>query len=254
MKTRPATRRGALALVSSLATAVFLTCVGTPGSAVLAAPLADPAGVTVHAVLRKTIFRFDVVALELWLGRATMREAAEALANDASADGRSGAARDELARVVASSRQARAVMVFQRNVSLHRFLAGVMKDMRGAREAGLLSGAGYEEVSAGLPVWLAPLRDDGLGRGDRFRQFVVGDTLRTVVERRGGEVVVDQTDVGTEHRQALLGSFVAPGSGFRDQILDELASALQEEILATNPAAGAPGDQNGRGRATADGP
>jgi hypothetical protein len=190
-------------------------------------PHAAPGGVVLHAVLERTIFKVDVVALELWLGPATLGLGLAASGPLAPGDDPAAVVRDDLARVVADSREARAVMVFQRNVSLQRFLAGVMQDMRRARDAGLVSAAGYDAVSAGLPVWLAPLAEQGLRRGDRFRQTVVGDTLRTVVQRHGGAIVVDQTDVGAAHRRALLGSFVAPGSGLRDQLLDGLLTVLQ---------------------------
>jgi len=129
---------------------------------------------------------------------------------------------DSLAAVVAASGDARSRMVFQRDVGLDRFLDGVIADMRRAREAGLLDEEGFRVVSTGLPVWLAPLRADGLREGDHLLHRIAGDTLQTVVQRRDGVVVLDQTDVGDEHCRALLGSLVAPGGGFTDQLLDQL--------------------------------
>lgn len=177
-----------------------------------AGPTAEP--LHLEALLEKTLFQVDVIALDLWLGPATadeVRRLCAASAHD-----------DSLAAAVAASGDARSRMVFRRDVGLDRFLDGVIADMRRAREAGLLDEEGFRVVSTGLPVWLAPLRADGLRDGDRLLHRIAGDTLQTVVQRRDGEVVLDQTDVGAEHPRALLGSLVAPGGGFTDQLLGQL--------------------------------
>jgi hypothetical protein len=164
------------------------------------------------ALLEKTIFRVDVVSLELWLGPETTLEVRR----------HPTAGKDSLAAAVAGSRDAWVQLVFQRDVGLDRFLAGVNEDMQRAVHAGLLDTASYAKVATGLPVWLTPLRERGIAAGDRFTYAIVGDTLRTVFTRQDGEVVIDQTDVGPAHRRALLGSFMAPGAGFRDDLLADL--------------------------------
>lgn len=164
------------------------------------------------ALLEKTIFRVDVVSLELWLGPETTLEVRRHLT----------AGTDSLAAAIAGSRDAWAQLVFQRDVGLDRFLAGVTEDMQRAVHAGLLDTASYTKVATGLPVWLAPLRERGMASGDRFTYAIVGDTLRIVFTRKDADVVIDQTDVGPAHRRALLGSFVAPGAGFRDDLLADL--------------------------------
>jgi len=163
-------------------------------------------------LLEKTVFKVDVVTLELWLGPATTVDVRRHLA----------AGTGSLDAAVADSRDAWARLVFQRDVGLDRFLAGVTEDMQRAVQAGLLDEAGYAKVSTGLPRWLAPLHERGIASGDRFTYAIMDDTLRTVFTRRDGEVVIDQVDVGPAHRRALLGSFVAPGAGFRDDLLAEL--------------------------------
>lgn len=163
----------------------------------------------VTSLLEKTIFKVDVVALELWLGPATTLEVRRHLA----------AGTDSLAAAVADSRDAWAQLVFQRDVGLDRFLAGVTEDMQRAVQAGLLDETGYDKVAKGLPNWLAPLRERGIASGDRFTYAIVDDTLRIVFARKDGEVVIDQTDIGPAHRRALLGSFVAPGAGFCDDLI-----------------------------------
>ena len=174
--------------------------------------------VRLEAKLEKTIFQVDVIALDLWLGPASADEVSRLCA----ATDLGSVPRDSLAAIVAGSRDARTRMVLQRDVSLDRFLDGVIEDMGRAHEAGLLGAEGFQLVATGLPIWLAPLRADGLRKGDRFLYTIAGDTLRTVVERRDGNVVIDQTDLGAEHRRALLGSLVAPGGGFADELLGQL--------------------------------
>jgi hypothetical protein len=183
-------------------------------------PTADPTAEPLHleALLEKTLFRVDVIALDLWLGPATSGEVRRLCAASDPAD----TPGDSLAGAVAASRDARSRMVLRRDVGLDRFLDGVIGDMRRARQAGLLDEEGFRVVSTGLPLWLAPLREEGLREGDRLLHRIAGDTLQTVVQRRDGAVVLDQTDVGAEHRRALLGSLVAPGGGFTDQLLDHL--------------------------------
>jgi hypothetical protein len=176
-------------------------------------PAVDP-HLQLHALLERTIFQVDVLTLELWLGPATAR-AIEPWRH--AAGGR--AAADSLARAIADSRDAWAQISFARGVGLDRFLDGILADMRRAQESGLLSADGFQHVADGLPVWLEPLRQQGLEKGDRFLYRVRGDTLRTVVQRRDGAVVIDQTDVGPDHRRALLGSFVAPGASLREGLL-----------------------------------
>lgn len=189
---------------------LLLLVLATGGTA--AVPTVEP--LHLEALLEKTLFRVDVVALDLWLGPDTAGEVRRL--------GAASAPDDSLAAVVAASVDARSRMVFQRDVGLDRFLDGVIADMRRARVAGLLDEEGFRVVSTGLPVWLAPLRADGLREGDRLLHRIAGDTLQTVVQRRDGMVVLDQIDVGVEHRRALLSSLVAPGGGFTDQLLDQL--------------------------------
>ena len=171
------------------------------------------------ALLEKTIFRVDVVSLELWLGPETTVEVR----------GHLTAGTDSLAAAVAGSRDAWAQLVFQRDVGLDRFLAGVTEDMQRAVHAGLLDTASYTKVATGLPVWLAPLRERGIASGDRFTYAIGGDALRIVFTRQDGDVVIDQTDVGPAHRRALLGSFVAPGTGFHDDLLADLKRKAERQ-------------------------
>lgn len=185
-------------------------------------PSAGPS-LTVRTLMEKTIFKVDVLTLELWLGPETVDRLAPVLPvtdDDAS--------REAAARIALDSRDTWAELIFKRGVSLDQFLGGIDENMRRARDAGLLGSEGYDRVAAELAPSYAPLAKDGITEGDRILYRVRGDTLRTVYQRVDGEVVVDQTDIGPERRLSLLGSFFVEGSDFREGLVATLPQAPRD--------------------------
>jgi hypothetical protein len=172
---------------------------------------------TARTLLEKTIFKVDVLTLELWLGPETVARLAPLLPLS-----NSNEAREAAARIAGDSRDAWAELIFQRSIGLNQFLGGIDENMRRARDAGLITSEGYDLVATGLPRAFAPLDQDGIAAGDRILYRVRGDTLRTVYQRETGELVVDQTDIGPERRLSLLGSFFVAGSDFRPGLLESL--------------------------------
>jgi len=179
-------------------------------------PDAQPA-VELHTVLEKTIFKVDVLSLDLWLGPATARRIEPWLTRTPSAS-----LADSLAHIALRSRDGWARLSFLRDVSLGRFLDGITANMRQAVSAGILTDEEYTTVAEGLPPSFAPLNDRGIKHGDRLFHRINGDTLRTVFQKRDGVVVIDQIDVGPERRLAVLGGFFAKGSDLRDGLLASL--------------------------------
>jgi hypothetical protein len=201
----------------------LLTAVAPPLGADYADPIPRPdaePSLTARTLMEKTIFKVDVLTLELWLGPETVDRLAPLL--PLAADDQ---AREEAARIALDSRDAWAELIFRRGVSLDQFLGGIDENMRRARDAGLVTPEGYERVAADLPVSYAPLAADGITEGDRILYRVRGDTLRTVYQRGDGELVVDQTHVGPERRLSLLGSFFVEGSDFRKGLVGSLPHA-----------------------------
>jgi hypothetical protein len=213
----------------SLTAALTFALVATGVSLILADgqdpiphPVAEPS-LTTRTLMEKTIFKVDVLTLELWLGPETVARLAPVLPvtdDDAS--------REAAARIALDSRDAWAELIFRRNVSLDQFLGGIDENMRRARDAGLLGSEGYDRVAVELPRSYAPLAAGGITKGDRILYRVRGDTLRTVYQRVDGEVVVDQTDIGPERRLSLLGSFFVEGSDFREGLVATLPQAPED--------------------------
>ncbi len=66
------------------------------------------------------------------------------------------------------------------------------------------------------------LADRRIQPGDRMFYRISGDTLRTVFQSGGGEILLDQVDVGPERRLSVLGGYFAPDSDFRDKLVRSL--------------------------------
>jgi hypothetical protein len=182
----------------------------------LTAPASQPA-VRMHMLLEKTIFKVNVLTLDLWLGPVTARQLAPYV------EGAHGpAAPDSIAHLATYSRNAWARITFLRGVGLNQFLNGIEDNLRRTWQAGILTEAEYEMISRGLPAWFAPLSERNILKGDRLFYRIRGDTLHTVFQTVTGQIPIDQTDVGVERRLSVLGGFLVEGSDFRQGLLSSL--------------------------------
>lgn len=177
-----------------------------------------------HMLLERTIFRVDVLALEVRLG-ADAAARLQAVLGTSAGGPDPDALRDSVAAIALDARDALTRLEFERNISLDRFLDGIRRNLRRAARAGIVSPADYRSISASLPGWYAFLEGRGLRSGDRMLQRVRGDTLRTVYVSASGETLLDQVDVGPERRLAVLGGYFAPGSDFREGLIDSVLEA-----------------------------
>lgn len=186
------------------------------------ASLATGPYASMEGLLERTILQVNVATAEVRVGPSTAVRLAE-LVNGGIRD---GALRDSLARTAMEATDALVRIRFHRYVELGRFLAELRKDLRRAREAEIVSPVEYDSVSASLPRWYSFLEDRGVRDGDEMIYRIRGDTLRTVYVTRDGEVALDQVDVGSFRRLAVLGGYLAPGASFRKPLLRSL---LDEE-------------------------
>lgn len=236
VRLHPGVRSLAASGVSLAVTTVLLAAVGAllgPGSLPAAGPLpagpapaaapdttdlADGSYARMTALLERTIFKVDVLRLEMRVGEGT----AGRLREVATAPGPRPALRDSAARLVLGASRARVRVRFVRDVGLDRFLEGVRENLRPALEAGWIEERTHRLVSDSLPVWYLPLEGRGVKDGDEMVYDIRGDTLRTTFRGREGKFLLDQIDVGPERVRAVLASYLAPGSDFREDLLDSL--------------------------------
>lgn len=182
----------------------------------LAEPSAQPA-VRMETLLEKTIFKVNVLQLDLWLGPDTARQLGPQVGGSSPA-----ATPDSVASVAIHSQDSWARITFLRGVGLDRFLDGIGSNLKRVRQAGILTEAEYTVIADGLPVWFSPLRERDIHKGDQLFYRIRGDTLRTVFRTSAGQILIDQTDVGPERRLSVLGGFLIAGSDFRKGLLASL--------------------------------
>lgn len=224
VRRRVARERAKRRRVTCSLVAVTLAWGSLPSPSAAQAPALDTTSLasgryaSMRTLLEKTIFRVDVLTLDLRFDHETAQRV-ESLAR-----GRrhSQALADSIADVALHSQDAFAQIEFQRDVSLRQFVDGIRENMRRAQKTGIISRQAYDAISEGLPRWFAFLEKRRIQKGDRVLYRIRGDTLRTIFQAGDGALLLDQTDVGPERRLAVLGSYFAPKSDFRDGLVKSL--------------------------------
>lgn len=113
---------------------------------------------------------------------------------------------------------------FLRAVSLGQYLDGIRGNLADARVAGYLTPEEETAIGAGIGEEYEPLRDRGIRAGDTVWYRVRGDRLDVVLEAANGDQPLEITVEGPEHRRAVLGGYLAPGSDFREPLVRSLFS------------------------------
>ncbi len=171
-----------------------------------------------HFLLEKTFLNIDVLTVEVRFDDDTA-EALRAVAEGRKLD---DALVDGLATRAYRAEEAYVEIRFKRDVGLERFVDAVRKNLGRARKAGMIDEENLQNVSRNLPRWFAFLEERGMKEGDRILYRVRRDSMRTIYVERGGKVDLDRTDGGNAPRLALLASYFAPGSDFRDGLVASL--------------------------------
>jgi hypothetical protein len=185
-----------------------------------APPFASDPTLILSTKLEKTIFQVDVLTLEIRLGP----ESGPRLHALADQTGDRTALADSVTRIVLTAPRAWVRMEFLRATGQRRFLDGIQSNMRKARDAGIMTGEHYRDVSRDLPVWYDFLRRRGVHKGDLILYEIQGDTLQTTYRGDDGSILLDLTQHDPQAREGVLGSFLAPGSDFRDGLVRSFAS------------------------------
>ena len=186
--------------------------------------------VQMQTLLEKTIFNVDVLWLTLQLGGPT-GERLRTLSAQRSLDDQVA---DSVASVAVDAECAVAQIDFVRDVSRDRFLDGLRDSARKAWEASLLDEETYRFIESASSDWYPFLRERGVVDGDRMTYRIRGDTLHIEYRTPDGEVLMDDTDVGAGRSRSVLAGYFAPGSDFRDGLME----SLFRDDEASDPAGG----------------
>jgi hypothetical protein len=181
-------------------------------------PLGQGPYARMQMTLERTWLGIDVARVEVRFAPETR----DRLQQIAQGRPRSAAVVDALARVALDARDASVQLVFLRDVSLDRFVGEVRKSLGRARDAGIIDQATYATSIQRVPETFAPLARRGFRRGDRIDYRVAPGGLRSVVVARTGQVLVDVTVADPRARVALLAGYFAPGSAFREPLIQSL--------------------------------
>lgn len=171
-----------------------------------------------HTKLEKTIFKVDVLTVDVLLGDGDASRIRRLI------DGRrySDELADSVVQVAIRLQDAFVGIEFLRDVSLEQFLDGVDDNLRRVRDAEIIAASDYEMISQGMPRWYDFLEERGILKGDRMLYRITGDTLTTQYLAVTGETLLNQRDVGPERRLAVLGGYFVRGSDFRKGLVKSL--------------------------------
>ncbi len=205
-----------------ITTGTLVGCWVGPLSAQTAFPdtagLGDRPYATMRMLFEKTIFKVDVLTLEVRFDPET------AARLQALAEGQRlmSALADSIAAVALEATDVFIRLHFERNVSLDQFLDGVRGNTRAARDAGIITPEQYDDLSGSLRVWYDFLAERGIKDGDDMLYRIRGDSLYTMYRTVEGETPLNQVDVGAFRRRSVLGGYFAPRSEFRAKLIASL--------------------------------
>ena len=170
---------------------------------------------SMQTLLERTIFQVNVVDLTLRYDSATAARIRRAV------EGReySGSLADTVAAAVLDARNVNAHLDFRRDIGLDRFLESVRENMAAARDAGMLADSAFRRFEDELPGWYSALEGRGVKDGDITRYRIRGDSLWVVYRSAEGDTLISRTDVGEQHRRAVIGGYLAPGVAFREGLV-----------------------------------
>jgi hypothetical protein len=181
-------------------------------------PLAEDHSPYAHLefLLERTLFKVDVARLRLEVDDATAGDVAAIVAG-----GKRSREREQAvtARYLAT-RQADIALEFLIDIDFDRFLEGGEDNAARQIEAGLMPPEAAEPFLRGRRERFAFLEDRGIRDGDRFYYTLRGDSVATRFVDADGITRIDDVRVGPTHGQFLMGTYFAPGSSFRDGLLD----------------------------------
>ncbi|UCC25562.1 MAG: hypothetical protein JSU98_00435 [Gemmatimonadales bacterium] len=166
----------------------------------------------------RTIFNIDVLTVSIEVDPAT--EAALRSLVDGTPYAPSVA--DSLVERVMGSQAVLIRSRFHRKVSLDQFLDGMRDNLEGARKGGFLTRDELDVIVTENTRQFQLFRERGFRTDESITYRILGDRLHIVVQDPAGGILFENRAEGEVRRGALLGSYLAPDSEFRDGLVRSL--------------------------------
>lgn len=172
-----------------------------------------------HTLLEKTLFRVDVMTVDICVDDASAERIREAVETSGRRDA------SAVAAIALEAPDALVTMRFVRDVDLDRFLRGIREDQEKAVGAGFLADSTFRAIQESLPDWYSFLERRGIQTGDEIRHRVFPGGVRSLYLSREGKVLMDRVALGEERRRSVIGTYFAPGGSFRDALVRSVPDA-----------------------------
>lgn len=215
---RPSRARPPIAGFGLIALLLCTTAAATAAAQPKQAGLAAGPYSVLQGVLKKTVFRVEVARVQIRVDRETQHDLAELTEGRK----RTRALSEGAVRTVLGTKQALITAELRRNVPFDRYVESAYKDLADARKSGLVSQDSYWMIARLLPEWFRAFEDRGARKGDRFLCRLTPTSMRVVYTTASGRKLIDRTVRGRDPGRAVLASYLAPGSNFRDELIDSL--------------------------------
>lgn len=171
-----------------------------------------------QGALKKTMFRVEVARVQIRVDPETQRKLAILT------EGRKSSPALE-AGAVQAVMHARDVLItseVRHDIPFDRYRRAVYADLRAAHASGMVSEDAYWSVARLLPQWLRTLADRGVRNGDRFMCRLSPGSVRVLYRGAEGRTLVDARIPNGAAGRAVLASYLAPDSSFRQELLSSL--------------------------------
>jgi hypothetical protein len=172
-----------------------------------------------HMLLEKTVFNVDVLTVDVRVGRQVHRRLVDVIGTNQRYSEQLG---ERLAKVALDADDALVEVGYLRDISFKQWTEGVIENLDHAEAAKLITKEIRQRVQERVPVAFAAIKERGYQQGDRLLYRVRADSVRMVVVSEKGTIYVDTTDMGKDAPRAVMASYFAPRSDFREPLLRSL--------------------------------
>jgi len=111
---------------------------------------------------------------------------------------------------------------FLRDLSRDRLLNRTRDNLFTAVDAGEWTREEFDRVWPSVEAGFSPLTERGVRKGDTLYYVVLGDTVECLVYGSDGALILRFLQSGTERARGTRAAFFAPGSDFREKLIESL--------------------------------